>query len=162
MTQSPGHHAKIFFISLFYFNSCVFRPFFHARVPLDPCSQRVRITALDDFSELARRTEKFFPFCCPSLEQMGQGGHFIPRFTGPLASSGVANPSPSSHSSFWALAHSPSLPPCPPSKQTHPPLPLPLPLPLPRSVSLIRSPLPNLATREVCGTEASIIDRASV
>lgn len=40
---------------------------------------------------------------------MGQGGHFIPRFTGPWASSGMANPSPSSHSSFWVLAHSPSL-----------------------------------------------------
>lgn len=45
---------------------------------------------------------------CPSLEQMGEGEHFIPRFTGPLASSGVANPSPSSHSSFWVVAHSPS------------------------------------------------------
>lgn len=29
-------------------------------------------------------------------------------------------------------------------------------------LSLIHSPLPNLATREVCGTGASIIDRASV
>lgn len=50
-----------------------------------------------------------FSFSCPSLEQMGQGEHFIPRFTGPLASSGVANPSPSSHSRLWFLAHSPSL-----------------------------------------------------
>lgn len=42
------------------------------------------------------------------LEQMGQEGHFIPKFIGPWASSGVANPSLSSHSSFWALAHSSS------------------------------------------------------
>lgn len=49
---------------------------------------------------------------------MGQGRHFIPRFTGPWASSGMANPSPSSHSSFWVLAHSPS-PLVLPSKQTH-------------------------------------------
>lgn len=39
---------------------------------------------------------------------MGQEGHFIPKFIGPWASSGVANPSLSSHSSFWALAHSSS------------------------------------------------------
>lgn len=50
-----------------------------------------------------------FSFCCPSLKQMGWGGHFIPKFTGPLASSGVANPSPTSHSGFWVLAHSPFL-----------------------------------------------------
>lgn len=42
------------------------------------------------------------------LQQMGEGEHFILRFTGPLASSGVANPSPRSHSSFWVLAYSPS------------------------------------------------------
>lgn len=40
---------------------------------------------------------------------MGRGGHFIPRFTGPWASSGMSNPSPSSHSSVWVPAHSPSL-----------------------------------------------------
>lgn len=39
---------------------------------------------------------------------MGQERHFIPKFIGPWASSGVANPSLSSHSSFWAFAHSSS------------------------------------------------------
>lgn len=47
-------------------------------------------------------------FCSHYLEQMGREGHFIPKFIGPWASSGVANPSLSSHSSFWALAHSSS------------------------------------------------------
>lgn len=43
------------------------------------------------------------------LEQMGWGEPFIPWFTGPPASSGVANPSPTSHSRFRVLAHYPSL-----------------------------------------------------
>lgn len=49
------------------------------------------------------------------------------------------------------------LPSCPPSKHwlIHS-------FPLSHSLALIHSPLPNLATREVCGTGASIIDRASV
>lgn len=50
------------------------------------------------------------------------------------------------------------LPSCPPSKHR---LIHSFPLSL-SSLSRIHSPLPNLATREVCGTEASIIDRASV
>lgn len=46
------------------------------------------------------------------------------------------------------------LPSCPPSKHTH--------SLIPSLPSLTHSLLPSLATREVCGTEASIIDRASV
>lgn len=48
-------------------------------------------------------------FHSSSLEQMGEGEHFIPRFTGALVSSGIANLSPRRQSSFWALAHPPSL-----------------------------------------------------
>lgn len=62
----------------------------------------------------------------------------------------LAYPSLSSHSSFWALGHSSS------------------PSSLSQAgsficrVSLIHSPIPTLGTGEVCGTEAGIIDRASV
>lgn len=87
---------------------------------------------------------------CLSLQQIGEGEHFILRFTGPWASSGVANPSPSSHSSSWVLAYSPSLL-SSLQKLTHS-----------LSLSPFHSTLPDLATREVCGTGASIIDRASV